>query len=143
MTGSGVDAAYEAPRFSNMSLDDAIAIVFSKCYIGMFDASSYYEIFVFAPSFVMEKNIAFRFVKIIYLALAILFVFYLAPAFCAAYTAELLTVAYNDDWLTVEIDESKESCEDNMMALITMYEGIGLKFPERKRQLNTDTGLDS
>ena len=142
LTGSGVNDAYDAPRFSNMVLDDAIKMVSQNCFIGIFDAASYYEQFKFATEFVKEGNLAFKFEGTVYTALAILFGFCLAPAFCAVFTSELVkwanareipTVAYNDDWLTVGDDES--GCKDNMITLINMYQQINLVFPEKKRQL--------
>ena len=63
LTGSGVNEAYDAPRFSNMVLDDAIKMVSQNCFIGIFDAKGYYEQFNFATEFVKEGNIAFKFEK--------------------------------------------------------------------------------
>ena len=139
-TGSGLNGAQTHCRYSNIDISDLLNLVKPNCWFAVGDLASYYESFSLAHDFL--GWFCFQLFGVLYLATRIMFGFAPAPAYCATFTAELVSwisyininvVAMTDDYCIVA--DSKEECSANMSRVVHMLSSCGFRFNNNKFQL--------
>ena len=139
-TGSGLNGAQTHCRYSNIDISDLLNLVQPNCWFAVGDLASYYESFSLADDFL--GWFCFQLFGVLYLATRIMFGFAPAPAYCATFTAEIISwishlninvVAMTDDYCIVA--KSEKECKANMDRVVHLLSSCGFRFNDSKFQL--------